>query len=133
MAANFKFELVSPERVLLSTEIQQAEVPGADGAFTVLSGHAPVISTLLPGVVRVTMTDGIKNVFVKGGFVEVTPTSLTVLAESAFIVDEVDPRQLEKELDAAQQDMKGADSDAARMRVGRAIDELKALVKLKQG
>jgi F-type H+-transporting ATPase subunit epsilon len=133
MSANFKFELVSPERVLLSTEIEQAQIPGADGEFTVLAGHAPVISTLLPGVVRVTMTSGIKNVFVKGGFVEVTPTSLTVLAESAFIVDEADPRQLDKELDAAEADMKSADSDAARMHVGRAIEELKALVKAKQG
>jgi F-type H+-transporting ATPase subunit epsilon len=132
MAAHFKFELVSPERVLLSTDIEQAEVPGTDGIFTVLAGHAPVISTLLPGVVRVTLPDGIKNVYVKGGFVEVTPTSLTVLAESAFIVDEIDPRQLEKELDAAEADMKSADSDAARMRVGRAIEELKALVKTKQ-
>jgi F-type H+-transporting ATPase subunit epsilon len=133
MPALFKFELVSPERVLLSKDIEQAQIPGADGEFTVLSGHAPVISTLLPGVVRVIMPDGIKNIFVKGGFVEVTPTSLTVLAERAFIVDEVDPRQLDKELDAAEADMKGADSDAARAHVGRAIEELRALVKAKQG
>lgn len=133
MPATFKFELVSPAKVLMSQDIEQAQIPGSDGEFTVMAGHAPVISTLLPGVVRVTMPDGIKNIYVKGGFVEVTPTSLTVLAESAFIVDEVDPRQLDKELDAAQADLKGADSDAARAHVSRAIEELKALVKAKQG
>lgn len=128
MAGTFRFELVSPERVLLSEDVEQAQLPGADGAFTVLSGHAPVVTTLLPGIVRVLMADGVKRVYVKGGFAEVGPDSVTVLAERAFIADEVDPRQLEQELDAAQKLLDGDLTDDARMHAYRAIEELKALV-----
>ncbi len=128
MAGTFKFELVSPERVLLSAEAQQAILPGADGIFTVLQGHAPVITNLLPGVVRITLADGIKSIFVKGGFAEVSPDSVTVLAERAFITDEVDPRQIEAELGAAQKSLDNGLDDDAKLHITRAIDELRALV-----
>lgn len=128
MAGTFKFELVSPERVLLSAEAQQAILPGADGIFTVLQGHAPIITNLLPGVVRITLADGIKSIFVKGGFAEVSPDSVTVLAERAFITDEVDPRQIEAELGAAQKSLDNGLDDDAKLHITRAIDELRALV-----
>ena len=70
-----------------------------DGEFTVLAGHAPVISTLRPGVARITFAGGIKRIFVNGGFAEVDPDNVTVLAERAFITDDVDPRQIESELE----------------------------------
>ena len=124
MAGTFKFELVSPERVLLSAEAQQAILPGADGIFTVLQGHAPIITNLLPGVVRITLADGIKSIFVKGGFAEVSPDSVTVLAERAFITDEVDPRQIEAELGAAQKSLDNGLDDDAKLHITRAIDEL---------
>jgi F-type H+-transporting ATPase subunit epsilon len=127
MASTFKFELVSPEKVLLSADAEEAILPGSDGQFTVMAGHAPVVSTLQPGVVRVTLASGIKNIYVKGGFVEVGPDSATVLAERAFITDEVDPRQLDSELDAAQAAMKEGLDDTARMHIGKAIAELKAI------
>jgi F-type H+-transporting ATPase subunit epsilon len=114
MAATFKFELVSPERVLLSADAEQAILPGADGWFTVMAGHAPVVSTL------------------QDGFVEVGPDSATVLAERAFITDEIDPRQLDSELDAAQAAMKDGLDDNARMHIGKAIAELKAIQAAKQ-
>jgi F-type H+-transporting ATPase subunit epsilon len=91
-----------------------------------------VVSTLQPGVVRVTMPGGIKNIYVKGGFVEVGPDSATVLAERAFITDEIDPRQLDNELDAAQAAMKDDLDDNARMHIGKAIAQLKALQAAKQ-
>lgn len=128
MAGTFKFELVSPERVLLSAEAEQAILPGADGQFTVLAGHAPVVTTLLPGIVRVTLPGGIKRIFVKGGFAEVGPDSTTVLAERAFITDEADPRQIEGELEAAQSSLNGGLDDDARLHISRAIEELRALV-----
>ena len=128
MAGTFKFELVSPERVLLSAEAQQAILPGADGIVTVLQGHAPVITNLLPGVVRITLADGIKSIYVKGGFAEVSPDSVTVLAERAFITDEVDPRQIEAELGAAQKSLDNGLDDDAKLHITRAIDELRALV-----
>ncbi len=128
MAGTFKFELVSPERVLLSTDAQEVILPGADGIFTVLAGHAPVITTLMPGVARITMAGGVKRIFVKGGFAEVGPDSVTVLAERAFITDEVDPRQIDAELDAAQKSLDGGLDDEAKMHITRAIEELRALV-----
>lgn len=128
MAGTFKFELVSPERILMSVEAEQVIVPGTEGQFTVLQGHAPVISTLLPGVIHVTTPDFKKAIFVRSGFAEVTADQLTVLAERAFIVDEVDPRQLDDELQAAQQALDAADTDDARLHVTRAIEQLKALI-----
>lgn len=127
MAATFKFELVSPERILLSSEAEQVVVPGSEGEFTVLPNHARVISTLAPGVIQVTTPDSKKGIFVQSGFADVTGDSLTILAEHAFIVDEADARQIQHELDAAQAALENADDDEARMHIGRAIDELKAL------
>ncbi len=128
MAGTFKFELVSPERVLLSADAEQAILPGADGVFTVLAGHAPVVTTLLPGVARITFAGGIKRIFVNGGFAEVGPDNVTVLAERAFITDDVDPRQIESELELAQTALNGGLSDDARLHITRAIDELRTLV-----
>lgn len=84
MAGNFKFELVSPERVLVSANASEVIVPGADGDFTVYAGHAPVISILRPGIMTAKLADGGQSrTFIQGGFCEVTPDSLTVLAEKA--------------------------------------------------
>ncbi len=129
MAGTFKFELVSPERVLLSVEVEQVEVPGSEGDFTVLAGHAPVITSLRPGVLHATLPDSKKGIFVRSGFAEVTPDSLTVLAERAFIVDEVDSRQVESELEAAHKALEDDEDggDEARRHITRAIEELKAL------
>ena len=128
MAGLFKFELVSPERILMSVDAEQVTVPGVEGEFTVLADHAPVILTLLPGVIRVTTPDSKHAIFVRSGFAEVTGEQLTILAERAFIVEEADPRQLDDELDAAQKALDKADTDDARLHVNRAIEELKALI-----
>ncbi|MBS0241758.1 MAG: ATP synthase F1 subunit epsilon [Proteobacteria bacterium] len=79
--ATFKFELVSPERVLVSGEATEVIVPGMDGQFTMLAGHAPVISSLRPGMLDIKLTSGTKKVFVRGGIAEVEPDSLTILAQ----------------------------------------------------
>ena len=89
MAGTFKFELVSPERILLSVDADQVVVPGADGDFAVLAGHAPVITTLRPGVLDVTRRRHKSALFVKSGFAEVDPTRLTVLAQKAYDVDDM--------------------------------------------
>lgn len=128
MAGTFKFELVSPERILMSVDAQNVIVPGAEGQFTVLQGHAPVISTLLPGVIHVTTESSKQSIFVRSGFAEVTADQLTILAERAFIIEEADPRQLDDELDLAQKALDSADTDDARLHVTRAIEQLKALI-----
>ena len=127
MAGTFKFELVSPERVLMSVDAEQVELPGGDGDFTVLPGHAPVVSTLRPGTIHSRTADGKKAIFVKSGFVEVTPHSVVVLADQAFITDEVDVRQLEVELASAETALAGAKDDEARRHLGLAIEQMRAI------
>lgn len=127
MAGTFKFELVSPERILMSADAEQVVIPGVEGEFTVLAGHAPVIAELLPGVIHVRLTNAKKAIYVKAGFVEVNPDAVTLLAAHAFVVDEADPRQLDAELAAAEAALKDAKDDEALRHVSRAIEQLKAL------
>ena len=87
--STFKFELVSPEKLLVSAEAEQVVVPGSEGDFTVLPGHAPALTTLRPGVIDVKLAGGkVQRLFVQGGFAEVDPASLTVLAQTATDVGE---------------------------------------------
>ena len=132
MAGTFKFELVSPERILLFDDMaEEAVLPGAEGQFTVLAGHAPVVSTLLPGVIHVKLSTSSKGIYINGGFVEVNPESVTVLAEHAFIVDEADPRQLEDALAKAEKALEETREDEALRHLTTAIDQLKGLQRKK--
>src|SRR3546814_3246186 len=100
------FELVSPERLLLSEEVDMVEVPGEEGDFGVLTRHAPLISTLRPGVIKVHDGGSItQKIFVAGGFAEVTPTRCTVLAEEALPVAEIDRAAAERRLSDASDDL----------------------------
>jgi F-type H+-transporting ATPase subunit epsilon len=131
MAGTFKFELVSPERILLSDDAEEAVLPGTEGQFTVLAGHAPVVSTLLPGVIVVKLTASTKGIYINGGFVEVNPESVTVLAEHAFIADEADQRQLEDALSKAEAALESEKDDEALRHLSSAIDHLKGLQRKK--
>ncbi len=88
--AMFHFDLVSPARLLLSGEVTQVDVPGVEGDFGVLAGHAPVIATLRPGVLTVFAPGGTQHFVVFGGFAEVSPTGMTVLAEVSVPLAEAD-------------------------------------------
>ena len=127
MAGTFKFELVSPERILLSADAEQVVVPGAEGDFTVLAGHAPVVSTLRPGVIEATVGGARKRLFVKGGFAEVEPDRLTVLAERALDIEQTDSAALAAELEAARKDLETAVGDQARKFAHDAVDRLQSL------
>lgn len=127
MAGTFKFELVSPERVLLSIDADQVVVPGSDGEFAVLAGHAPVIATLRPGVLDVTAGGSKRRLFVKSGFAEVDPLRLTVLAEKAYDVDEMSSSSIAEELKAAEADLAAAKDDNARRMADTLVSELKRL------
>ena len=125
MAGTFKFELVTPERMALSEDVAQVVVPGVEGEFTVLPGHAPVISALRPGVIEVVLPDASKTrIFVKGGFAEVDADHLTVLAERALAVEEMDAAA---ELEAAEAELAAACDDASRLAAASAVERLKAL------
>ncbi len=127
MAGTFKFELVSPERVLLSIDADQVVVPGSDGEFAVLAGHAPVIATLRPGVLDVTAGGSKRRLFVKSGFAEVDPSRLTVLAEKAYDVEEMSSSAIAEELKAAEADLAAAKDDNARRMADTLVSELKRL------
>jgi F-type H+-transporting ATPase subunit epsilon len=88
--ATFHFELVSPEKLLFSGDVEQVDVPGAEGDFGVLSGHAPYVSTLRPGILTVYGTSGEQKIVVLGGFAEVSAAGLTVLADVAESVEAID-------------------------------------------
>jgi F-type H+-transporting ATPase subunit epsilon len=94
-----QFELVTPERLLVSEEADMVVVPGTEGNFGVLPGHAPLISTIRPGTVDLytggTLTD---RIFVVGGIAEVTPDRCTVLADEAMLLDSLDRGALDAEL-----------------------------------
>ena len=114
MAEPFQFELVSPERLLLSGHVDQVVVPGSEGYFTVLKGHAPFMSTLRPGVVDVSRGEGDIRIFVRGGFADVSGEGLTILAEQAIPLDEVDAAMLAQDVKNAEEDVADAKDGAAR-------------------
>jgi F-type H+-transporting ATPase subunit epsilon len=128
MAGTFKFELVTPERMALSEDAAQVVVPGVDGEFTVLPGHAPVLSALRPGVIEVALADNSKQrIFVKGGFAEVDADHVTVLAERAIDVAAMDATVIAAELAIAEADLAAANDDAARLAANSAVERLKSL------
>ena len=88
--ANFHFELVSPEKLLFSGEVVQVDVPGAEGDFGVLAQHAPMVTTLRPGILTVHGAGGAQKIVVLGGFAEVSAEGLTVLADVAEAVEDID-------------------------------------------
>lgn len=128
MADTLKFELVSPEKLLMSEEVQQVNIPGNEGDMGILANHAPVLSTLRPGVVEVTGADGKQNrIFVRGGFAEVNPAGLTVLAEQAIHMDDLDTAALDQQIQDAEEDVADASTDEKRRKAQETLDHLKQL------
>ncbi|ACI99627.1 ATP synthase F1 subunit epsilon [Rhodospirillum centenum] len=120
MADKLEFELVSPEKLLVSQPVAMVVVPGADGLFGVLPGHAPMIVTVRPGIIDVygdNQTTVSRRIFVAGGFAEVTDTRCTVLAEEASDLDALlksDTAALEKQISDLREDIEDATSDVER-------------------
>lgn len=118
MAETVEFELVAPERLLVSEPVDMVVVPGAEGDFGVLPGHAPLISTIRTGVISVYQNGAVsRRIFVSGGFAEVTPERCTVLADEAVALEGADPAVAEERLGAARERLDDAndrdDRDAA--------------------
>ena len=115
MADAVHFELVSPERLVLSAEVGMVVVPGAEGDFGVLPGHAPMISNVRPGVVSIYNDRAIESrVFVAGGFAEVSDNRLTVLTEDAVALDEINRAGADARLAEAHEAIGDASDDRAR-------------------
>jgi F-type H+-transporting ATPase subunit epsilon len=110
MAQKISFDLVSPERLLLSAEADMVTVPGTEGYMGVMAGHSPVVTTLRAGMIDVNVDGKDDRYFIRGGFAEVSPTKITVLAER--IAD-------------AQEDEIAAKTDADRHKAAQLVDDLK--------
>ena len=122
-----QFEVVTPDRVALSGQARQVVVPGLEGRFTVLPGHAPVISALRPGIVEVVLEGADKRrLFVKGGIVELDGAHLTILAERALEEGAMDAQSLAAELEAAREELAAASDDTARLAAASAVEVLEA-------
>jgi F-type H+-transporting ATPase subunit epsilon len=127
MADKLHFALVSPERELFNGEVDHVVVPGSEGEFGVLPNHAPVMSVIKPGALKVINDGAERRIFVNGGFADVTPEGLTVLAEEAIDLADVDAAQLESDLKNAQEDLRDANSDEKRETAQRALARLEGM------
>ncbi|MFA5949094.1 MAG: ATP synthase F1 subunit epsilon [Hyphomicrobium sp.] len=127
MAQTFKFELVSPEKVIIEGDAEQVLLPGSEGDMTILPGHSPVVSTLRPGVLDVVLAGAKARVFVKQAFAQVEPDRLTVLAEKAYDVAEMTHAIVAAELSAAEAELTAARDDEQRLVANQAIAVLSGL------
>ncbi len=110
MAETVEFELVSPSRLLMSEPVEMVVVPGAEGDIGVLPNHSPLICTVRPGIIRVHEAGKVsEQIFVAGGFCEVSPERCTVLAEEAVMVSDIDAGEARARLDAAEKALAEAD------------------------
>lgn len=127
MAEKLQFALVSPERELFHGEVDQVVVPGSEGEFGVLPKHAPVMSTIKPGALRI-LNDGAETrIFVNGGFADVTPDGLTVLAEDAVDLTGVDAAKVDQDIRDAKDDVSGAKDEPKRHAAAARLARLEAL------
>ena len=124
--ATFRFDIVSPERLLLSGEVDQVDVPGSEGYFGVFAGHAPMVTTLRPGILTIKRDGGETKVVVLGGFAEVSPTGLTVLADNAAMADEFDKAVLAEHIQAAERKITQLQDGALDKEITR-LDHFKSL------
>ena len=128
MADAFKFELVSPERLLVSEEVESVIIPGTDGEMTVMAKHAPVMTTIKPGVVTVRAASGGETRYVVfGGFADILPEGCTLLAESAVAVKDIDRADLARRIGEAREDVADAKDEIARTRAEQYLAHLSTL------
>jgi F-type H+-transporting ATPase subunit epsilon len=126
--ATFHFDLVSPEKLLFSSEVTQVDVPGTEGNFGVLAGHAPLVTTVRPGILVIYGEAGEQlRVVVNGGFAEVGPNGLTVLADTAVAVEEFDRATLAELIKDTAEDVADAADPWQRDKLARKLEQLRAL------
>ena len=128
MAEAFQFELVSPERLLVSEKVESVVIPGTEGEMTVMANHAPVMTTIKPGVVTVNPVSGEKERYVVfGGFADILPTGCTLLAESAVAVRDIDKADIARRIQEAREDLNDAKDHAARTKAEEFLHQLTTL------
>lgn len=125
--ATFRFELVSPERLLFTGDVNQVDVPGEEGEFGVFAGHAPYVAALKPGLLTIYGEGEPQRIVVRGGLAEMGPTGLTVLAEQAVPVAELDADMIAQSIKDAEEDIADADNDVARDKARSRLEQLQTL------
>ena len=124
--ATFHFELTSPEQLVFSGEVEHVVVPGSEGEFGVMADHAPLVAMLRPGILTVLGPEE-RRFVVRGGFAEVNPQGLTVLADFAVPVDDLDREVLAGQIKNLEEDVADSAEGAARDRASQRLDQLKAV------
>jgi F-type H+-transporting ATPase subunit epsilon len=127
MAETLQFSLVSPERELFSGAVDQVDAPGVEGEFGVLPRHAPFMTVLKSGVVRIYEAGQVTPVFVRGGFADVTPSGFTILAEEAIRLSDVDAAALDAEIAKVKSDASDPGDENRRTRAAERLEYLEAL------
>jgi F-type H+-transporting ATPase subunit epsilon len=127
MADKLHFSLVSPERELMSEDVDQVDIPGSEGWIGVLPNHAPLMTTLAPGMVKIRTGSDEKHIFVRGGFAEISPAGLTVLAEEAMPAEELNAEKIAQHVKDAEEDLADADTDDKKLSAQQSLDRLKEL------
>ena len=128
MTDKISFDLVSPERLLLSEDAEMVTIPGSEGEMGVMAGHMPLVSTLKAGIIDVKgAADGTQRFFVSGGFAEITPAKITVLAEEALPLAALDAAAIDERIVDAEEDIALAQTDVEMTRATEALDHLKRL------
>lgn len=125
--ATFHFELVSPEKLLFSGDVEQVDVPGAEGDFGVLAGHAPMVTTLRPGILTVHTSSGQQKIVVLGGFAEVSAEGLTVLADMAEKADDIDRAMIAARIGEIEKRIEKSEPGSALDRLITQLDHFKTV------
>jgi len=128
MADKLTFSLVSPEAELFSGEVDQVDVPGSEGDFGIFPDHSPIMAAIRTGAITV-YADGTEiQYFVQGGFADVTPDGLTVLAEKASLLSDIDPEAIKADIDAATKALEGGLEGEVALAMQQNLDGLKSIV-----
>jgi F-type H+-transporting ATPase subunit epsilon len=125
--AGLHFEFVSPETVLFSGDVDQVDLPGSEGDLGVLPGHAPMVTLLRPGIVTIMREGQREPVVVVGGFAEMGPGGLTVLADRAGSREDFDLDLLASDIKDIEEDIADCNDDAQRDKLARRLDQMRAL------
>ena len=127
--ATFSFELASPEQLVFSGQVEHVVVPGSEGEFGVLAGHAPLVAMLRHGILTILGANE-RRFVVRGGFAEVNPQGLTVLADFAAPVEDVDRDVLAGQIKDLEEDVADAPPGHERDRAAQRLDQLKGLLEV---
>ena len=125
--ATFRFDLVSPAKLLFTDEVDQVDLPGVEGDFGVLAGHVPIVALLRPGIIAVRSAGNIEKFVLMGGLAEFSDSELTVLADAASSVDEFDTVGLKARIDGLQEGLRRIPAGAELDRAIKLLDDYKSL------